>query len=423
MKHFLKTALFLACGIVGGYILLVLAFCLPLGQIHNNVAKSASSFNGEYKILIGDNITTKTDDFTDALMLLTATNREDRNPLTGSIFAYHATYKDAFPHEVIIDLDNPENTSSQYSRYWHGYLVFLKPLLFFFTYDEIQIIISILTICLIVSVIYAMQKKELDKYILPYIFTIALMFPIAISISIQYISVFAIFNLSIIFILIFFDKIIETKNLFYLFLLIGMATCYFDLLTYPIVTLGLPLTIWLIMFNKKKTTNFLGNFKQICLGSLGWGIGYFGIWIGKWILGSAITRKNLFKSAIKAAASRTSTTTAIEEISRTAAIEGAFEEVFTNPICWILSIIAIIIIILLLMKKIKFNKQKAKSNLGMFIISLIPLVWYIIFANHSTWHLFFTYRTLSIFIFAILCYVASILELPKAVTREKKKNG
>ncbi len=423
MKFLLKTALFLACGIVGGYALLVIAFCLPLGRIHNNVAKSASSFDGEYKTLIRDNITTKTDDFTDALMLLTAANKEDKNPFTGSIFAYHATRKDSFPHEVISDLDNSENNSTQYSRYWHGYLILLKPLLIFFSYNEIQIIISIFTICLIAAVVYAMQKKGLDKYILPYLLTIGLMFPIAISISLQYISVFAIINLSIISILIFFDKIIETKSLFYIFLLIGMVTCYFDLLTYPITTLGLPLIIWLIMFNKKKTTKFLNTFKQICLGSLGWGVGYFGIWIGKWALGSVITGVNLFKSAVKAATSRTSTTTAIEEISRTAAIKGAFGEIFTNPICWMLSIATIAIVVLLVMKKIKLNKQEAQSNLGILIISLIPLVWYIIFANHSTWHLFFTYRTLSVFIFAIICYITSILETPKRVIRRKKKNG
>lgn len=423
MKHILKTLLFLVGGILGGYLLLVVVFCLPTGRMHNNVIESAPAFNGDYKILISDNITTKTDDFTDALMLLTAENSSDRNPFTGSIYAYSLTHKELEPNLVITNIDNPENISSQYSRYWHGYLLFLKPLLLLFNYNQILLIVSFVVLALIVGVVYLLQKKKMSKYIIPYVATVALMSPMTISLSIQYVSVFAIFNLAMILILIFFDKILKTKNFFYVFLAVGMLTCYFDLLTYPIVTLGLPLSIWLLMVNRKKALSLGKNLGQVVLSSLAWAIGYFGIWVGKWALGSIITGKNLFGSAMEAAGSRTSSSAGLEEISRTFPITEAFDKVFTEPVCLILIVVVIVILIMAMMKKVKFSKEKALANLWLFAIAVIPLIWYMVFANHSAWHLFFTYRTLSVLIFAIGCYLVSVLESPQKINKRKEKDG
>ncbi len=425
MRQILKTLLFLFGGIIGGYLLLVLVFCLPLGRINNNVLESATSFSGEYTLLVKDNITTKTDDYTDALMLLAAKDGTDRNPFTSSIYIYHldgSNVGDERPDVVITNMDNPEYESSSYNRYWHGYLLFLKPLLMFFNYQQIQVLISFAVLALIVLVIYLLQKKDLSKYIILYTMTVALMFPATMMLSMQYFAMFAIFNLAIAVILLFFDKILKTKNFFYLFLVIGMLACYFDLLTYPVVTLGIPLLIWLILLNKEKALSLKKNIGQIVLGSAAWGIGYFGIWFGKWALGSVITGKNLISSALGQAKYRSSSTTALEEISRFDPISKVFENIFTSPVVFVLVLLVILILTLLIMKKIKFNKQKAKNNLWMFIIALIPLVWYMALANHSLWHMFFTYRTMMVLVFAIGCYIISILEKPEKL-KKRKQNG
>ncbi len=422
MKQILKTLLILLGGIVGGYLLLVLVFCLPLGRISNNVLESATSFNGEYTVLVKDNITTKTDDYTDALMLLTAKDNTDRNPFTAAIYANSLNGGDIGddPDVVITNMENPEYKSDSYDRYWHGYLIFLKPLLMVFNYQEIQILISFAVLVLIVAVIYLLQKKDLSKYIIPYTIMVALMFPATIMLSMQYFAMFAIFNLAIAVILLFFDKILKTKNFFYLFLVIGMLTCYFDLLTYPSITLGIPLIIWLILLNKEKTLTFKKNVGQIVLGSVAWGIGYFGIWFGKWALGSVITGKNLISSALGQAKYRSSSATELEEFSRFDPITKAFETIFTNPIIFVLILLMILILVLLITKKIKFNKQKAKENLWMLIIALIPLAWYIALANHSLWHMFFTYRTMMTLFFAVGCYIIGILEKPEKFKKRKK---
>lgn len=423
MKLVLRVLLFLFGGVFAGYLLLVMVFCLPLGRIRENVVKSAPSFENGYHILVNDFITTKTDDYTDALMLLTAENENDRNPFTASIYSYHIGQDGKDPYDIINDLENPLNKHQAYSRYWHGYLLFLKPLLMFFSYNQIQIIISVLVILLIVGVIYLLRKRKMDKYIIPYTLAMTIMFPAVVSWSMQYFTVFAICNLAIMIELLSYEKIKQSNNYVFVFLIIGMMTCYFDLLTYPVVTLGIPLLIWLMLCSKKESRTIVENIKQLIFGSIAWCLGYFGIWVGKWALGSIITGKNLFDAAIKAAETRASSATEIEDISRTAAIEEAFKNVFTGPFWFIVMFLIIMIVAFLLMKKIKINRKKVVDNLWILLVSLISVIWYLVIANHSYWHMFFTYRTLSIFVFAIGCYIVSLLELNKKKEWGKGKNG
>lgn len=420
---FLKTIAILGVGVIGGYLILVLVFALPLGRMHNNVLRSGSAFNSNYTFLIHDNLVTKTDDYTDALMLMTASNGADRNPFTAAVYDYYSGRNGVNPNEVITNLENPDNISVPYSRYWHGYLLFLKPLLMFFDYNEIMVIASILVVVLIIVVVYLLKKKNLEKLILPYGVTVVLMFPIAISLSLQYMNVFMVLNFALAGILLFYEQIEKSNWFFYLFLVIGMATCYFDLLTTPVVTLGIPLTVWLVMRNREKALSFWDNVKLIISGALAWGIGYGGIWVGKWTLGSIVTGKNLFVDAMGAAEQRMSTTT-VGEISRFRPIGEAFKYTFSKPVIALLVVAMVVVAVLLIMKKIEFNKKKALNNLWVFVIAMIPLVWYMVLANHSSWHIFFTYRTLGVFTFAVMCYLVSVFDYRKQnkkVGRRKEK--
>lgn len=406
-----------------GYVLLVMVFCLPLGRMHNNVLKSAKSFDGEYSVLVHDNLATRTDDWTDALMMLTAENGEDRNPFTASIFAYHAMRNEVPPHALIKNLENPENGVAQYSRYWHGYLLFLKPLLMFFNYEQIQVFIMLVVIALTIAVVYMLQKKKMERFIIPYGVTVALLYPLAIMISLQFLSVFVIFNVAILYILWRSDKMLKERNSFFVFLVIGMLTCYFDFLTFPIVTLGIPLIVWLIVSNREKAMKLSKNVLQIVIDTLGWVIGYFGIWVGKWAWGSLVTGQNLFKSAMEAAESRSSASAFSEEISRFSPVKEAFNVMFSWPVCVLLIIALIVLVVMLIMKKIRVHKQKMVDNLWMLLVGLAPIAWYVVFANHSESHIFFTFRTLSVLTFAVSCYVFSIFEKLKLGKKRKGQNG
>ena len=49
--------------------------------------------------------------------------------------------------------------SFEYARYWHGYLVLLRPLLAITNYSWIRVIILILTIAIVCILLYKLHKK------------------------------------------------------------------------------------------------------------------------------------------------------------------------------------------------------------------------------------------------------------------------
>ena len=55
------------------------------------------------------------------------------------------------------------NTSYyEYFRYWHGYMIFLRPLLVFFNYSEIRVIL-VLVITLLAILLVFFTYKKVDK--------------------------------------------------------------------------------------------------------------------------------------------------------------------------------------------------------------------------------------------------------------------
>ena len=70
-----------------------------------------------------------------------------------------------------------------------------------------------------------------------------------------------------------------------LFLVTGICTSYFDFLTYPIVTLGLPLCVWLLLIPYHNKCIW-----QLVENAVFWAIGYLGMWAEKWILSSVVLK-------------------------------------------------------------------------------------------------------------------------------------
>ena len=86
----------------------------------------------------------------------------------------------------------------EYSRYWHGIQVLVRPLLLFFNYSEIRYILVIITFALL-GIVFSMIGKQLGiKYSIAFAITISLMFVTLIPASIQYSSIFLVLLISMI---------------------------------------------------------------------------------------------------------------------------------------------------------------------------------------------------------------------------------
>lgn len=62
------------------------------------------------------------------------------------------------------------------------------------------------------------------------------------------------------------------------------------------------------------------------------------------------------------------------------------------------------------------DKKMYLKNIHFLLIAIIPFVWYMVLANHSYVHYWFTYRELAIFIFAILVWLSKNLEECKKIS-------
>lgn len=412
MKKILDLSIILLISVMGGTFLLLLVNVLPNERMQRHISESTSVMEeeGDYPMLMDGYISSRLDNFTDSIMLVTAANKEDTNFVDRTVNMYRVNYEDKRPAEVLVDYGkgNPDYTVSGYPRYWHGYQLALKLLLLIFNYQEIRYINMCLQILLIAFVVAIMWKKDMKLYILPYLVTICSLMPASVALSLQFSAVFYLTNISIILLLIWFESIQVTGNTLSFFLSVGMMTSYFDLLTYPLVTCGIPLIVYFIL---KKEHSIQSDILETVQYGIIWAIGYGGMWAGKWIIGSILLRKNIINDALAAIFNRTSS----EDYGRKEAILKNMSAMFETPIKYIFLLLILILVISLIIRMVKDKKIYLK-NFHYVIIAAIPFAWYMVLVNHSCVHFWFTYRELAIFIFAILVWLCKNLEECKKKT-------
>ncbi len=405
MKIFGKMLIILAGSVILGAMLLFFTFSLPNGAIRKNAENAGYVFAIEsgYPYMDGK-ISKGLDNHTDAMMILNAFFEEEgATDMQRAMGIWRPSYNEhGCDIQLQLYLAGEEGyTGISYARYWHGYLIFLKPLMMMVDYLSFRDINRIIQGSLILAISILLWKKLSILYVIPFLSTIFFMRPDAVSFSMFYSSVYYVALFSTIGIILFHARLSKGNNYFYFFFIVGIITSYLDLLTYPVITLGIPLCIWLCF---EKTYPCCKKIKHIVINSIGWGIGYAGMWIGKWVIGSLLLRENIIAIAWEAVRFRTSTSveTGGDKISRWNAIVRNFSVGFEDiPILVIMVIILLVLLVGLLRIK-RDLKEFVRQSVPILLVGLIPIVWYIVLGNHSYVHSWFAYRTLSISVFAVM---------------------
>ena len=396
-----RKFIFMLSFIVGmgliGYLLLVFVYLIPAEYMQKNMIRSARVFEkSTYPQLMGTR-NSQLDNWTDALMLLNASHVEESE----SVFEQAINVKrykvpDNNPHQTLINIYEDSGTEYielSYARYWHGYLIFLKPLLALFDYGTIRYILMFfqlgIFVILIVNLVMVNKRIAISTFLM-WLF----LNPAATMISLQFSTITDITLLAMLGIILGDKHLKNCKFVWNIyFCAIGGLTSYFDLLTYPLVCLGVPLTLWLF-FNCSKNA---GGYKQCLTKSIFWAIGYLGMWSSKWILGSVISHTNVIEDALKAIHTDSigdTAVSAIETIQRNLSASTPLIE------CIVISEI-----VLLLVSIVKFKRISWKTIY--FIICLYPFMWYLVATNHSFIHFWFTYRNLAVSVYAFAVWTVA----------------
>lgn len=377
------------------------------------------------------------DNYTDALMINTAYSIDTETPLYSAFVArknyipnvttnvyeesvgeLKSSSKYKYHNEVgeLRDLVENENAESfEYSRYWHGYLTVLRPLLVIFNLTQLRIILTIILIMLSIILVIVLSKKA--NIIVALIFLLGLWSVeyFYLGFSLQGIFVFLIAIISSIILTVRFRKM---KYFGIFFFVIGMLTNFFDFLTVPIVTLGIPLTIYFVLLQKdNENISLKQKIVDIIKYAFLWGMGYGLTWFTKWVLVDLIYHKNMIKTAIGQVVYRS---VGVEEIKFFNVISINYMYI---KVTFVVSAVIVLTSVMLriiksepnITKNLKF-KEMLQRITSYLIIMCTPFVLYMFLRNHSYYHAFFTYRNL---VLMVLGFNLSIEEIFRMFIRKE----
>jgi len=407
-KHLLKTTfrlsfkslrniLLMICNIAAaatiGTLLLMWAYSLNIQQIQENVKQSAVTLEkeGTYPKMFSW-CHSQLDNFTDSIMLLEAADNTESSLIERTMMAYRGVIDNFNPCDTLIYhyIDNkPFSDTTNYPRYWHGYQIFVKPLLFLTNYNVIRILNCSAQFLLFIITCLLLIKRNLKICLLPYSISYLMLMPVVLSSSLQFSQCYYVFTLGMILILLYGYRN-RYLPVFFIFINIGILTAYFDFLTYPLSTFGIPAAVYLLI---RKNDDLETKLSHIIKNGLAWCIGFGGMWISKWIISSYLTGFNTFSDALSAFSSRTSKTSSdgIEKYSIIQCGLTNYITFFKTPAAILFVVYIIYIVLKIVHQKNKLTTEQIYRLVFPYILlSVAPAVWFSFATNHSTIHYWFT---------------------------------
>ncbi len=393
--YFVSIALAIVCSVLIGTLLLTAVYSIPLVAIEKNVQSSASTFEYDKshdKLFTWCSSTL--DIYTDSYMFSEATYNGDEIALKKAMASYYSTIgeKDVLDSFIDHNINNVEyDNKIGYSRYWHGYLIFLKPLLLLFDYTGIRIINTIAQCVLTLCLLLLLYKSGLRYLIIPYLITVAFLMPITCFMCMQFSSCFYIFSIASIVILLCKKGIYNEKIAILIFAFSGISTAFFDFLTFPITTFGIPAILYLCLTLKQPIKKIV---KKLCVIFGSWLVGYAGMWFSKWLVASIVLQKNVITEGMKSISTRTShitpgTDSALNTVPLLGVFVRNFRALFFTPVTIVFLAFVIITIVLIIRRK-HIDKTQIFEKRNAFIpfacIGVLPIIWYVFTVNHSSVH-------------------------------------
>ncbi|MCL1973038.1 MAG: hypothetical protein FWG57_08665 [Endomicrobia bacterium] len=391
--------------IIIGFLLMLFVFSLPTDGMRENLKQSIRLFEteGVYPEIIKGITATRLDNWTDATMLGIAVREknDDESALSAALKLLRMDSKKENKNPVVSLIDylrnEPNMGRTDWGRYWLGFLVILKPLLLLFGYAQIRLISLYLLIALLVCVSVMIHKKLGFSILINFIISIMVLMPLTIPLSLHFSTATYIALTATAAVLLFYDKILPNYRYLYFFMIIGSCTSYVDFLSFPLITIGMPLIILILLMDK--SYKLRDRIRTVGLCSIWWAIGYGGMWIGKWGINAIFVKD--YKLPIDIFLTRISL--------ESGTIEFTLKNVFSRSIepliaCGILYIFIFVLVVRIarLIKRREISRQSLINTSPFLVIALMSPVWYIFASNHSYVHSWFTYRTWFIAVFALL---------------------
>ncbi|MDD7385340.1 MAG: hypothetical protein SPI12_00460 [Actinomycetaceae bacterium] len=417
---------------------LTAAYALPHGRIASHVSESLKVYQaeGDYPNATPNVPGGARDNFTEAIMLTMAIYPSDHpfhdafeSPRLGGdpqAKGYSMRVDNlAYAVAHVTDSDYVD-TASSYARYWHGYLVVLRPLLLLLNPVEIRYACGAILAAL-GAITAAMLWRRCGAGIsVAYIAGLIVLNPPAVMLNYQYYPVTLCALVGVFIVCGWYERLEKHNGWIPLFLLLGAGVAFTDLLTFPVLALGMPLLVYAVISAQKRARlqNSEGSkttgeqrwavIVQLVTKSCAWAIGYIGFWAMKWVL-AALIAGHPMSDVGHYVLFRLDSTGRGEDLekrysfTRFQGIENNLHQI-NNSAFWSIIVISLVILgVLLLIRVVKVTRPSGDwiDRVSLLMIAAYPFVWYAVILNHSAIHSFFTYRSLGVTLFALYALASS----------------
>jgi hypothetical protein len=379
---------------------------IPYNLVRGNAEQSLQQLYGEdtYPIVSGHSV----DNFSNRIMVQETNNGFALSPNVGVQNGERSSLSQFNKIQRIF-------YSGSYDRYWHGYLIYLKPLLVLFDYNAIRIIMAICFAALTILCLIKIAKRISTSAAVAFLVAIVVSNPETIIMGTQHFTNYLILFVTILVMIRLFKKPLSNRRILPLFLVVGGATSFMDLLSAPLVTLGIPLLL-LVLFMKQNKIELAKIIKTSVAAGICWVIGYALTWLSKWLITSTILGQgDKMLEYFKAILYRTG---GAGDGDRLHTISINVEMI---PALNCLAIVAIVLLVVTIIRHRRASINELKFDAFLLILALMPFVWLVVANNHSQVHYWMTYRILAISVMALVVIIIRQLNLLGSLKFSEKK--
>lgn len=306
-----------------------------------------------------------------------------------------------------------------YSRYWHGYQVLLRPMLVLYKIWQIRYINQFVFFGLLILVMIQTKQKLGGGYAAALFVTLGCCGFTSVPSCLNYITVFLITFVASLVVLSRYP--FQNQESFGLLMMVtGMVTSFADLLTTPMVALGVPLMLYLALGAKNGEPVRL---KEIIVSCVAGGGGYAGCWASKWVIGSlAVGWDRMFSSVGERSELWAGGVTLAERMQ---AIGDNLHQFFLCEGIRTMIFPGLLLIVLLVLAARNLDCTKFGTAGKLLLVAAIPFGWYFVMAEHSIVHSRFTFRTASLLMLGVYFALVVLIDWQKVHARieaaKKKK--
>lgn len=348
-------------------------------------------------------VSSSLDNYTDAIIINVAAFKRGNNVkqiINNALTNPRYIYPNMGPIDYLIKAYSTDGNGERrnYGRYWHGYLIYIKPLLCFYSVSDIRFLNMCIQFILIMLLLLELYKKGGAKLSIPCLAGIVALNPISSALCFQYSSMYYITFISALILLK--KEIYNSSSYPYFFLWIGIVTPFFDFLSYPLIGLGFNLLLFQMLTENSLTVRI----KQIITASLYWIIGYIGMWSGKCVLATLLTDDNVIQQAVIRVGFRMNgDAPGLDSYTYFDVLYKNLHD-FMNPVISAFLIIAVILYIFSVLSRKYYIKFNFNKDLSLVFVALFPFLWYLIEQNHSIVHHWMAHKNL-IVTFIVIIYI------------------